>query len=736
MKKFLFLLLIAAAACSKSPESGNELTPQQRLAANDDSINAIISQMTLDEKVAMLHAKTIMSSAGAPRFGIADFKYCDGPFSIRCEVGEHFQTMPHPTDSATYFPTGSALAATWSPELAYRYGHGMGTEARLRGKDMVLGPAVNIQRLPVGGRTYEYLSEDPLLAAELAEAYTVGCQDAGTAVCVKHFAVNSQETDRGTINSVIDERSLREIYLKPFEAAVVNGGAMGVMSAYNKVNGGYCSENVHLNNDILRGEWGFNGMVISDWGGTHSTVGCALGGLTVQMPGDEFFGQALIDSVRSGAVPESVVDDKVREILRVRFAVYPVPDDVANTVMTSQPASQQTALDVARKSIVLLKNDGHILPAAKDAKKIAVLGANAKLSTATGGIGADAYTLYEITPLQGIQEAAQGEVVFAPAYPTYMSFMGNFQKLPAGLQKATAIDQAPDEALMAEAIEAAKDADVVFFFAGTNKFIESEGFDRANIDLPVSQNEIVKRIAEVNPNIVTVVVSGGPTDLREIADNSKAVVQSWWNGMEAGHALADVLFGEVSPSGKLPFTFPLKLEDSPAYATGSFPQTAEAGADVFLNTIAAGNKGAMAESKNAEYAEGMLVGYRWYDSLDVPVLYPFGYGLSYAEFEYSDLKAKRTKEAIEVKVDVKNIGKMEADEVVQAYVSRDNTQVEWPKRELKAFQRVTLDPGQKKTVTLSIPLSSLRYYDVDKKAWADDNADISVQVADLDVAVK
>ena len=447
-----------ATGCKNTEE--NELTPQERLTVNDDKINDIIAQMTLEEKVEMLHSKTNMSSEGVPRLGIQDIKYTDGPFGIREENGDGFRPLGWKLDSATYFPTGSALAATWSKEMARKNGQAMGKEGRLRGKDIILGPAINIQRLPVGGRTYEYLSEDPVLAARLSVEYTIGSQEAGTAVCLKHFALNNQETNRGSVNVIADERTMREIYLKPFEAAVKEGGAMCVMPAYNKVNGYYCSENAHLLNEILRGEWGFKGMTVSDWGGTHSTMGAALGGLCVQMTGDNYFGQALIDSVRNGALDESVVDNKVREILRLRFAIEPVPEDVANTIMTSQPETQKVAYEIAQKSIVLLKNEG-TLPIAKEVKKIAVIGQNAVLTTAAGGIGAGVKTLYEISPLEGIQKRAAEagvEVSYAPGYKNYVMRMswGRAPQGPADPLAANSPDEPADPALLAEAVALAK----------------------------------------------------------------------------------------------------------------------------------------------------------------------------------------------------------------------------------------------------------------------------------------
>ena len=737
MKKYLYsaALLILAAGCAS-------LSPQDRLTVNDKKINKIIAQMTLEEKVEMLHSKTNMSSEGVPRLGIQDIKYTDGPFGIREENGDGFRSLGWTLDSATYFPTGSALAATWSKEMAYKNGWAMGKEGRLRGKDIILGPAINIQRLPVGGRTYEYLSEDPVLSARLSVEYTKGSQDAGTAVCLKHYALNNQETDRGSVNVIADERTMREIYLKPFEAAIKEGGAMCVMPAYNKVNGFYCSENAHLNNEILRDEWGFKGMTVSDWGGTHSTMGAALGGLCVQMTGDNYFGQALIDSVRNGALDEAVVDAKVREILRLRFAIEPVPEDVANTIMTSQPETQKIAYEIAQKSIVLLKNEAGNLPIAKDVKKIAVIGQNAVLTTAAGGIGAGVKTLYEITPLDGIQaraEKAGVEIVYAPGYKNYQMRMGWGRPSagPVNPLVANSIDEPADPALLAEAVALAKDADMVIFFGGTNKSIETEGSDRKNIDLPCGQNEVIKALYEANPNVATVLISGGPTDLRYLEPYSPAIVQGWWNGLEGGTALAEVLFGDIAPSGKLPFTFPLKLEDSPAYATGSFPGEGS-GEDLFTLMYRLDATGYTREQIQeyiaslpdpvSEYREGILVGYRWYDTKDVPVMYAFGHGLSYVEFEYGALTCKQKKDKIQVSFDLKNLGDMEADEVAQLYVKRLDSKVERAEKELEAFERVALKAGETKKVTLEFPVSELAHWDNETNEWVLEHGKLEILV--------
>lgn len=739
MKKFvLFVMVCAAAVACSQPK-----TLQDRLTVNDKEINEIIAQMTLEEKVEMMHSKTIMSSEGVPRLGIQDIKYADGPFGVREEVADGFRPKGWTTDSATYFPTGSALAATWSPELAYDYGNGIGVEARKRGKDIMLGPAINIQRLPVGGRTYEYLSEDPILAAALATEYTLGMQAAGTAACLKHYALNNQETNRGSVDVIVDERPMREIYLKPFEDAVIKGGAMAIMPAYNKVNGYYGSENFILNNEIARGEWGFNGLMVSDWGGTHSTMGAALGGLNVQMTGSNYFGPALIDSVRAGKIDEEIVNSRVREILRVRYAIEAIPEDQANLETASQPESRQTAYNVATKSVVLLKNNGGLLPIdANKVKKIAVIGRHATLSTAAGGMGAGVKTPYEITPLLGLQNRAKGrfEITYAPAYKNYAGMFGRMMGGANAAEIARTIDEAPDAEMLAEAVALAKEADLVIFVAGTGKNVETEGSDRQNIMLPVGQDQVIKALAEVNPNIVTVIISGGPVDLNEVNKYSPAIVQGWWNGIEGGHALADILYGDIAPSGKLPFTFPIKLEDSPAYALGNFPQKQEE-TDVFAaahrDDITGGQRQAAPRprqrvSPKAYYTEGMYVGYRWFDTKNVPVMYAFGHGLSYVTFDYANIetnkKSYKANDVIKVTFDLTNNGDMVADEVAQLYVTRLDATVEWPVKELKAFDRITLQPGETKSVTLEVPVSSLRYWNVETHDWALENGNIEIMV--------
>lgn len=741
MKKIGFLIVTAILLIMtfevKSQKQASSLLKY------DKQIDGIIKQMTIEEKVEMLHAKFMFVSAGVERLGIADMIYADGPFGIREEMQpKGWMGLGWETDKATFFPTGSALAATWSPELAYSYGTGMAKEARLRGKDMILGPAINIQRIPTGGRTYEYLSEDPFLSSRLAVGYTKGVQDNGVAVCVKHFALNNQENNRGTVNVIIGERAMREIYLPPFRATVEEGDAFGFMSAYNKVNGYWCAENDVLLNKILRQDWGFAGMVISDWGGTHSTVGSVKAGLNVEMPDQKYLGQALIDSVKAGKVSLDVIDQRVREILRVRLAIKPIPASEANKEMTSQPAQQKIAYQVASKSIVLLKNDGILPLQLKNKPVIAVVGANATQIMGSGGMGAGVKTLYEVTPLEGLKNRIgdKAEIIFAKGYePVVFSYADMFRKkTPEELEKQAQEKQVIAEKLTKEALEVVAKANLVLFVGGDNRAVETEGSDRKDIFLPSGQDELIKKIAAVNPNIVTVLTSGAPNDLNVVNPISKALVISWFNGSEGGNALADVLVGNISPSGRLPFTLPVKLEDSPAYALGNYPQDAKS-ADIFANLVSETESAEKAKERikrdaqnTAVYSEESLVGYRWFDTKKVKVMYPFGYGLTYSSFAYSNLKTTKDKygkdEVISVSVEIKNTGKVAADEVAQLYVHRINPSVEWPEKELKAFSRVTLNPGESKTVKLEIPVKDLKYWNVKKQAWDDDLCPIQLLV--------
>ena len=698
-------------------------TYPSKLLGHETEIDNIIKQMTLEEKIDMLHGKNMFSSAGIPRLGIADVEYADGPFGIREEMEPNSWNPAHlTTDSATFFPTGSALAATWSMECAYAYGRGMSREARLRGKDMILGPAMNIQRIPTGGRTYEYLSEDPLLTGMLAVAYTRGAQDDGTAVCLKHYALNNQENYRGFVDVRISDRAMHEIYLRPFEMAVREADAWGVMAAYNKVNGRWCSENEHLLTTVLRQQWGFPGMVISDWGGVHSTVDAVTAGMNVEMPGSRFMGQALLDSVKAGKVSEAVIDQRVREILRVRLTVKPVAKETANSLPVGNPEEMATALEVARRSIVLLKNEALLPIDLKRVKRIAVIGENAVTKMALGGVGAGVKTRCEITPLEGLQTLFGNSVsiTYAPGYKSFDRESRNKRMIP---------QQPADRELMAEAVEAAKKSDLVIFFAGDNREVETEGSDRKSIMLPSGQDELATALAKANQRLVTVIVSGGPVDISTVNKVSGALLASWFNGSMGGKALAEVLTGKVSPSGKLPMTWPNRLEDVPAYATGTYPQHIDNNnqGDIFVD-ITRNRSNDRRQQLIANYAEESLVGYRWYDRKQAPVAYPFGFGLSYAQFVYSNLEVQPTSEGFDVKFDLANTSAVDAEEVAQVYVSRPSSKIERPVKELKGFQRIALKAGERKTVTIPVRRADLCHWDESSQSWMLESGAMTVLV--------
>ena len=704
-------VIIAIVALSISIAAQAQKYPTH-LLDNESQIESIIKGMTLEEKVAMLHGKNMFSSAGIERLGIADIEYADGPFGIREEMEPHsWNSANLTTDSATFFPTGSALAATWSTEWAYAYGRGMSREARLRGKDMILGPAINIQRIPTGGRTYEYLSEDPMLSGALAVAYTRGAQDDGTAVCLKHYALNNQEDYRGFVDVHISNRAMHEIYLRPFEMAVREADAWGVMAAYNKVNGRWCSENEHLLNTVLRKQWGFPGMVISDWGGVHSTVDAVTSGMNVEMPGSRFMGQALIDSVKAGKVSEAVIDQRVREILRVRLTVKPIAKEDASRLPVGNPEEMTTALEVARRSIVLLKNENLLPIDTKRIKSIAVIGENAVTKMALGGVGAGVKTRQEITPLEGLQALVGNTIklIYEPGYKSYDRGSRNKRLSP---------QQEIDAQLMAQAVKAAKKADLVIYFAGDNREVETEGSDRKSITLPSGQDELAIALAKANKQLITVIVSGGPVDITTVDEVSSALMVSWFNGSMGGQALAEILTGKISPSGKLPMTWTKRLEDVPAYATGSYPQHVENNnqGDIFVGLVH-NQSNDRRQKLIANYAEEDMVGYRWYDCKNVPVAYPFGYGLSYTNFQYSDIKITPTAEGLDVHFMLTNTSSIDAEEVTQVYVSRPLSNIERPVKELKGFKRVALKAGERKEITIPIRRNDLCHWDEAAQTW-------------------
>jgi beta-glucosidase len=665
----------------------------------DEKISAIIKKLTLEEKIAMLHANSLFSSAGVKRLGIPDLFCDDGPLGIREEVLPGWGSANLTTDSATFFPNGSALAATWNPDLAYRFGHDMGEEARARGKQIILAPAFNITRTPLNGRTYEYYSEDPFLNARLAVQAVKGIQSQNVAACVKHFAVNNQEVERGRIDVKIDERTLREIYLPAFKASITEGGAWTIMSAYNKIRGEYCSENDYLLNTILKKEWGFKGFVMSDWGGTHSTVAAANKGLDVEMGSGEkynqyFFADKLLDSVRAGKVSMPTIDDKVRRILWVIYHTSLSNNPPAGKINT--PAHSKTVYDVASESIVLLKNDQRLLPLNTGGiRSIAVIGDNATRTFHLGGFGAGVKARYEITPLEGLKSRLGRNVAIAFA----QGYSGDYHL--KGNHNVNAETSTANPSMIDEAVALAKKSDMAILFIGGNRDYESESRDRKDLSLPFGEQGLVDAVTAVNPRTIVVVIGGAPYDIDALKKNNHTIVWSWYNGSENGKALADVLLGKVNPSGKLPFTFPAALDQSPAHALGvdAYP-----GQDL-----------------REEYKEGILVGYRWFDAKNIEPLYPFGYGLSYTSFAYSGLRTNKSvysqSETINATITLKNNGSYEGKETVQFYVSKPGSSVERAEKELKAFKKINTVKGEAKTVSVSIPVQELAYFDTNSMKW-------------------
>jgi beta-glucosidase len=665
-------------------------------AATEARINAIIKKLTLEEKIAMLHANGIFSSAGIPRLGIPGLMTDDGPLGVREDVKEGWGSANLLTDSATFFPNGSALAATWNPALAYRYGHDMGEEAKARNKSVMLAPAFNITRTPLCGRTYEYYSEDPFLNSLLAVQSVKGIQSQHVAACVKHFAVNNQEVERNRVSVQVDERALREIYLPAFKATITEANAWTIMSAYNKLRGVYCSENNYLLEKILKGEWGFKGIVISDWGGTHSTVNAANNGLDLEMgsrpPYDTyFFAKKLLDSVNAGKVSVSTIDQKVHRILWVMFQTTLSDHQPEGKINT--PEHSKTVYDIAAESIVLLKNQKQLLPLnTGTVKSIAVIGDNATRTFHLGGFGAGVKARYEVTALAGLQNRLGNavEIKYAQGYK------GVYRPARRG---AAEEPSKPDSALVKQAVDLAKSTDVAILFIGGNREYESEGRDRKDLSLPFSEQVLVDAVTAVNPNTIVVIVGGAPYDIGEIKKKNHTILWSWYNGSENGNALADVITGKINPSGKMPFTFPADLKDSPAHALNAYP----------------------GDNLQVDYKEGILVGYRWFDTKKIEPLYCFGYGLSYTNYAYAGLHTNKSvfspQDVITATLTVRNTGKLAGKETVQLYISKPVSKVDRAEKELKAFEKVTISPGATTIVTLHIPVKNLAYYDVNTSKW-------------------
>ena len=687
------LFLNAAAASS-------QVTDKEKVQM-EKRIEKLIKKMTLEEKVGLLHGNSKFYVAGVERLGIPEWSLSDGPHGVRAEINRHDWAYAGWTnDSASYFPTGTAFAAAWNPELAYRRGEVLGEEARWRKKDVLLGPGVNIIRSPLCGRNFEYMSEDPYMNSVLAVAYIKGLQSRDVACSVKHFAVNNQETNRTTVDVECSERALREIYLPAFKAAVQEGGALTVMAAYNKFRGEFCAENNYLVRKILRNEWGFDGVYVTDWGAAHSTVPSMEVGLDLEMGTlidkyeDWYYANPLIEAVKSGKIPMSLVDEKVGDVLRVMIKTNVLdPKKRFGPGSMNTKEHQQATYDAAAEAIVLLKNQNNLLPLDfSSIKSLAVIGDNATRKHSNGGLSSEIKAVYEVTPLEALR-AKWGDKVdirFAQGYEKLSTFVEGSNN---GQSSGTFSSKTQEsDALLKEAVEVARTSDVALLVCGLNHDYDTESFDRLNMDIPYGQVELIQEVVKANPRTIVVMIAGSPLNMAAVDICSPAIVWAWFNGMEGGNALVDVLSGKVNPSGKMPFTTPVSLDQSPAHALGNFP-----GRDLKVN-----------------YEEDILVGYRWFDTKGLPVVYPFGYGLSYTTFDYSNLNTDKETydqaDTIQATFTLTNTGDREGAEVAQLYVSDPVCSVMRPVKELKGFKKVFLKPGESRRITLDIPVSSLAFY--------------------------
>ena len=742
MKKILFLFFMLGMLTSN--------------AANNDDIESMVetllNKMTLEEKVRLSYAQSKFSSPGVARLGVPELYSSDGPHGVRMEIcWDSWEHAGWTNDSCTAFPALTCLAATWQPELANLYGRMVGEEARYRKKNVLLGPGVNLYRTPLNGRNFEYMGEDPYLASRMCVPYIQGLQSNGVACCVKHYALNEQETFRDHVDVRVSDRALYELYLRPFHAAVVEGGAWSVMGSYNQYLNQHATHNARLINDILKKEWGFDGAVITDWGAAHNTDEAIFNGLDLEMGSftdglsaeapinsydDYYLGRAYLEKCRRGEVPDSIINDKARRMLRLilRTGMY---NNHGFGSMNS-PEHVAAARKIAQEGIVLLKNNGILPLVPKDNIKILVVGENATRSLCAGGGSSELKPRDEVSPLRGIKERFGDKctVEYVKGYVSGRAMFGKVDTFPQSLY-----DSLRNEA---------KTADYVIYVGGLNKNHnqDCEGGDRESYQLPFGQDRLITELLAANRNTVLVIVSGNAYDTPWI-DKAPALVQSWYLGSEAGHALADIISGDVCPSGKLPFSFAYKLNDYPAHKMGAVgypgvspdklpqPFGGEEGKPLnsaqLLKAAVKGWKGidfctlpgdGTKKDETEVYGEDILLGYRWFDYFKTKVRFPFGFGLSYTTFSYG----KPTIKGRTVSVTVRNSGRVAGQEVVQFYVGDDKASVIRPVKELKHFEKVALEPGETKQVSYTIDDDDLKYFDEGRHEWVAERGAFTVYV--------
>lgn len=746
MKKFLFLFFILGVLTSNAAGNGDI----------ESMVEALLNKMTLEEKVRLSYAQSKFSSPGVARLGVPELYSSDGPHGVRMEIcWDSWEHAGWTNDSCTAFPALTCLAATWQPELANLYGRMVGEEARYRKKNVLLGPGVNLYRTPLNGRNFEYMGEDPYLASRMCVPYIQGLQSNGVACCVKHYALNEQETFRNHVDVRVSDRALYELYLRPFHAAVVEGGAWSVMGSYNQYLNQHATHNARLINDILKKEWGFDGAVITDWGAAHNTDEAIFNGLDLEMGSftdglsteapinsydDYYLGRAYLEKCRRGEVPDSIINDKARRMLRLilRTGMY----NNHGLGSMNSPEHIAAARKIAQEGIVLLKNNGILPLVPKDNMKILVVGENATRSLCAGGGSSELKPRDEVSPLRGIKERFGNKctVEYVKGYVSGRAMFGRVDTFPQSLY----------DSLRNEAVEKAKTADYVIYVGGLNKNHKQdcEGGDRESYQLPFGQDRLITELLAANRNTVLVIVSGNAYDTPWL-DKAPALVQSWYLGSEAGHALADIISGDVCPSGKLPFSFAYKLNDYPAHKMGAVgypgvspdklpqPFGGEEGKPLnsaeLLKAAVKGWKGidfctlpgdGTKKDETEVYGEDILLGYRWFDYFKTKVRFPFGFGLSYTTFSYG----KPTIKGRTVSVTVRNSGRVAGQEVVQFYVGDDKASVIRPVKELKHFEKVALEPGETKQVSYTIDDDDLKYFDEVRHEWVAERGAFTVYV--------
>ncbi len=681
----------------------------------DERVEDALTRMTLEEKIAIIHAQSKFSSPGVPRLGIPELWTTDGPHGIRPEVlWDEWNQAGWTNDSCVAFPALTCLAASWNREMSALYGKSIGEEARYREKDILLGPGCNIYRTPLNGRNFEYMGEDPYLAGQMVVPYIKGVQANGVAVCVKHYALNNHEVNRHNTNVILDDRALYEIYLPAFKAAVQEGGAWTIMSAYNLYKDQHLCHNQHLINDILKGEWGFEGVVVSDWGGTHNTDQAIHNGLDLEFGSwtnglsqgtknaydNYYMAHPYYQKILKGEVGTAELDDKVRRVLKLMFRTSMATDKPMGSMCSE--AHYEAARRIGAEGIVLLKNEGEVLPIADNVRKILVVGENAIKMMTVGGGSSSLKVQREISPLEGLRERYAGvaEVVYERGYVGDITGEYNGVVTGQNLRESRSAEQ-----LIEDAVNQAKTADYVIFVGGLNKAKnqDCEDSDRKGLGLPYGQDKVIEALAAVNSKLVVVNISGNAVAMPWVS-KAPAIVQAWYIGSEAGHAIADVLSGDINPSGKLPFTFPARLEDCPAHSVGEY--------------VAERRK----DTVDVKYNEGIFVGYRWADmQKKVKPLFAFGHGLSYTSFEYGKpvISASEMTEdgCLTVSVDITNVGSREGQEIVQLYIADKKSSLPRPVKELKAFEKVRLAPCETATVSFTIDASALSFFDDAKHKW-------------------